>query len=100
MQLKCQVFKEVYTPSRTGQGQNGPYKQDEKWELLLLDMTEPAEDAMADLFHYKLSEEEKNKWWGKTMRKMLTVGVHKIFNGKAAPFVTGRIIGLDGNSKG
>lgn len=101
MQLKCQVFKEVYTPAGVGRDkQSGQqYKKDEVWELLLLDMSEPAEDSLADLFHYRLTEEEKAKWWGKALRKCLVVGVHRIYNGQSAPFMRGRIIG-EANGKG
>ena len=59
MLAKFQVFTEVHNrwPAK------GARAAGESFNLLLLDMTKPSQYALRSLYQYRMTEEEKAKYW-------------------------------------
>jgi len=77
MITKLTVFKEVHN-SWTA---NDKRKAGEAWDLLCLDVSEPAEHRMEEMLYYRLQPEEKPLLWGKAVGKIIEVGISKIRHG-------------------
>lgn len=85
-----QVHKETYGhwPAKNGKPAG------ESFDLDLIDMSEPPEQAYRGMVPYRLSPEEREKYWGKCVRKFLKVGVHEILHTQRGPVLRGQILGL------
>jgi hypothetical protein len=77
MITKLTVFKEVYNSWDA----NEKRKAGEAWDLLCLDISEPAEHRMEEMLYYRLKPEERQAYWGKTVGKTIEVGIAKIRHG-------------------
>jgi len=90
MQMKCLVFQEVH---ETWPGRNGK-PAGEKFAVLVLDMSEPAEHRLRDMYSYSLTPEEKQKHWGKLAGKTVTMAVNEIRPGVngGKPYFRGQLI--------
>jgi hypothetical protein len=64
----------------------------ESFDLDLIDMSLPAEHAYRGTLPYRLSPEEKDKYWGKVERKNIQVAIHEIQNTPRGPVLRGAII--------
>jgi len=64
----------------------------ESFDLDLIDMSLPAEHAYRGTLPYRLSPEEKDKYWGKVERKNIQVAIHEIQNTPRGPVLRGSII--------
>ena len=85
---KFQVFlaeRETW-PARNGKPAG------ERKQLLLVDMSEPADDRMRSILAYGLSDDEAVKNFGPHMNgKTVTVAMHEITNGFKHPVLRGRL---------
>lgn len=68
------VFKESH---RTWPARNGK-PAGEFFGLLLTDHTVPAKYALEELYEYRLTEDERVKYWGKIEKKNLKIAVTAI----------------------
>lgn len=94
MVTKFLVFREDYVhwPAREGRPAADSYS------LLLLDMTVPSAHRMGDMLTYRLSDAEREAWWGKTEGRTLDIAVLGIYNGRAGkPFLKGKILSSPDN---
>ena len=94
MVTKFLVFREDYVhwPAREGRPAADSYS------LLLLDMTVPSAYRMGDMLTYRLSDAEREAWWGKTEGRTLDIAVLGIYNGRAGkPFLKGKILSSPDN---
>jgi len=64
------------------------------FDLDLIDMTEPASHAYRGMVPYRLTDEEKGKYWGKAARKFVKVAVHEIGQSQRGPYLRGEILSL------
>jgi hypothetical protein len=85
-----QVHKETYGhwPAKNGKPAG------ESFDLDLIDMTEPASHAYRRMVPYRLTDEEKGKYWGKAARKFVKVAVHEIGQSPRGPYLRGEILSL------
>ena len=85
-----QVHKEQYGhwPARNGKAAG------ESFDLDLIDMSEPPQHAYRGMVPYRLSPDEKDKYWGKAARKFVTVAVHEIMHTQRGPVLRGEILAL------
>jgi hypothetical protein len=75
---KLTVFKEVHNSWEA----NDKRKAGEAWDLLCLDISEPAEHRMEEMLYYRLAKpEERAAFWGKSVGKTIEVGISKIRHG-------------------
>ena len=91
MVTKFLVFREDYVhwPAREGRPAADSYS------LLLLDMTVPSAHRMGDMLTYRLSDAEREAWWGKTEGRTLDIAVLGIYNGRGGkPFLKGKILSI------
>jgi len=91
MITKFLVFKEDYVhwPAREGRPAADSYS------LLLLDMTVPSAHRMGDMLTYRLSDAEREAWWGQTEGRTLDIAVLGIYNGRGGkPFLKGKILSI------
>ncbi len=51
------------------------------WDLLCLDVSEPAEHRMKEMLYHRLKPEERQTFWGKSVGKTIEVGISKIRHG-------------------
>jgi hypothetical protein len=80
-------------------GRNGK-PAGESFDFDLIDMSEPPEHAYRGVLPYRLSEEEKQKYWGKCVRKFLKVAVYEIMSTLRGPVLRGEILGIvEGGNK-
>lgn len=92
-------MKEVFQPERTVGKGDDKRTFEESYNLLCIDMSQPPQDRMEELLHYRMNAEERALYWGngKTVGKLLTVGVHRIRHsdsgGRAS--IMGRIISCE-----
>jgi hypothetical protein len=90
MLAKFQVFTEVHN--------RWPAKADrpagESFNLLLLDMSKPSKHALRDMYHYRLTDEERAQYWGTLDGKLIEVGVNDISNGDKGPVLRGSIVSV------
>ncbi len=77
MVTKLTVFKEVHNAWDA----NDKRKAGEAWDLLCLDISEPAEHRMEEMLYYRLKPEERLAYWGKCVGKIIEVGIAKIRHG-------------------
>ena len=77
MIAKLTVFKEVHNSWDA----NEKRKAGEAWDLLYLDVSEPAEHRMEEMLYYRLKPEERPALWGKAVGKTIEVGISKIRHG-------------------
>jgi len=69
-------------------------------EILVLDMTVPSSARLRDMYHYRLTEEERIKHWGNLESKMVKIAVNEIFMGGRAPVLRGSFMSIvDNGSK-
>jgi hypothetical protein len=89
MQAQFMVHKESHGqwPAKNGKSAG------ESWDFDLLDMSLPAEDSYRGVLPYRLTLEEKEKYWGKCVRKEVLVAVHEIIVTARGPVIRGRIVG-------
>ena len=85
-----QVHKETYGhwPAKNGKAAG------ESFELDLIDMSEPAQHAYRGMVPYRLSPDEKDKFWGKAARKYVKLAVHEIQTTPRGPVLRGEILSL------
>jgi hypothetical protein len=79
MLLKATVFKESF--DHYPASDKGPAR--DVFSLLIIDMSEPANHRMEELLHYKLTDEEKSKYWGKAAGQTLQISTKRIAHTKA-----------------
>lgn len=79
MLLKATVFKESFDHYPASDGK--PAR--DVFSLLILDMSEPAGHRMEEMLHYKLTDEEKAKHWGKLVGQTIEVSTKRIAHTKA-----------------
>ena len=86
-----QVHKQTYGhwPAKNGKAAG------ESFDLDLIDMSLPAEHAYRGVLPYRLSPEEKDKYWGKVERKQIQVGIHEIQHTPRGPVLRGAIIAVN-----
>ena len=84
------VHKETYGhwPAKNGKPAG------ESFDLDLIDMSEPAQHAYRGILPYRLSADEKEKYWGKCSRKFLKVAVHEIIHTQRGPVLRGEVLAL------
>jgi hypothetical protein len=77
MVVTLTVFKEVHNtwPAKNGKPSG------ESFDLLCMDMSNPAEHRMEEMLYYRTKEEERPKIWGKSVGQTIQVGVTKIRHG-------------------
>lgn len=87
MLSKFQVFSEVHNrwPAK------GDRPSGESFSLLLFDMTKPSQYALRAIYQYRMTDEEKTKYWGKLEGKTIEVGINEIIVGDKAPVLRGVI---------
>lgn len=85
-----QVHKQTYGRWPAKNGKPGG----ESFDLDLIDMSVPAEHAYRGTLPYRLSPEEKDKYWGKVERKNIQVAVHEIQTTQRGPVLRGVIIAV------
>jgi hypothetical protein len=85
-----QVHKQTYGRWPAKNGKPGG----ESFDLDLIDMSLPAEHAYRGTLPYRLSPEEKDKFWGKVERKNIQVAVHEIQTTQRGPVLRGAIISV------
>ena len=85
-----QVHKESYGhwPARNGKPAG------ESFDLDLIDMSEPPQHAYRGMLPYRLSQDEKEKYWGKCARKQLKIAVHEILHTPRGPVLRGEILAI------
>lgn len=90
MIVPFQVHKQTYGhwPAKNGK------PADESFDLDLIDMSLPAKHAYRGVLPYRLSPDEKEKFWGKVDRKFLEVAVHEIQQTQRGPVLRGAILGV------
>ena len=88
MLAKFQVFSEVHNrwPAKDKRAAG------ESFNLLLLDMTKPSQHALRALYQYRMTDEEKAKYWGKLEGKFIEIGINEIYNGEKTPVLRGQIV--------
>lgn len=86
-----QVHKQTYGhwPAKNGKPAG------ESFDLDLIDMSIPAEHAYRGVLPYRLTEDEKNKYWGKLERKNVQVAVHEIQHTQRGPVLRGAIVSVN-----
>ena len=86
-----QVHKQTYGrwPAKNGKSAG------ESFDFDLIDMSIPAEHAYRGTLPYRLSPEEKEKYWGKLERKNIQVAVHEIQTTQRGPVLRGNIISVN-----
>jgi hypothetical protein len=86
-----QVHKQTYGrwPAKNGKPAG------ESFDLDLIDMSLPAEHAYRGTLPYRLSAEEKEKYWGKIERKNIQVAIHEIQTTQRGPVLRGVIISVN-----
>jgi hypothetical protein len=57
-------------------------------------MSTPAEHAYRGTLPYRLTPEEKDKYWGKIERKHIDVAVHEIQHTQRGPVLRGAIVSV------
>lgn len=93
---KFTVFKESFNRWPAKNGKPGG----ESFDLLLLDTSEPRRYALETFYHYRLTPDEKEKFWGKVEGKSVEIGITRIFSGEGRAVFMGEIIAvLDGSKK-
>jgi hypothetical protein len=85
-----QVHKQTYIhwPAKNGKPAG------EAFDLDLINMSTPAEHAYRGTLPYRLSPEEKEKYWGKVERKFIEVAMHEIQTTQRGPVLRGHILGV------
>jgi hypothetical protein len=86
-----QVHKQTYGRWPAKNGKPGG----ESFDLDLIDMSLPAEHAYRGTLPYRLSPEEKDKYWGKIERKNIQVAVHEIQTTQRGPVLRGVILSVN-----
>jgi len=73
MIITLTVFKEVHNtwPAKNGKPAG------EAFDLLCMDMSNPAEHRMEEMLYYRTKDEERPRVWGKAVGTTLQVGVRK-----------------------
>jgi len=74
MIIKLLVFKETYNNWPA----NDKRPAGESYDLLCLDVSDPAEHRMEEMLFYRLKAEEKTAMWGKAVGTTIEVGCSKI----------------------
>ena len=88
MLVEFNVFTEVFNrwPAK------GTRQAGESFNLLLLDATLPSKYALRAMYEYRLSDQEKQKHWGKLEGKKIRVAVTEIVSGNRQPILRGEIV--------
>jgi hypothetical protein len=86
-----QVHKQTYGRWPAKNGKPGG----ESFDLDLIDMSLPADHAYRGTLPYRLSPDEKEKYWGKIERKNIQVAVHEIQTTQRGPVLRGTIISVN-----
>jgi len=91
MIMTLTVFKEVHNTWPAKNGKPGG----EAYDLLCMDMSNPAEHRMEEMLYYRTKDEERPRIWGKSVGTTIQVGVSKIRHGDNGGRATliGQIIG-------
>ena len=78
MIMTLTVFKEVHNtwPAKNGKPAG------ESYDLLCMDMSNPAEHRMEEMLYYRTKDDERARVWGKSVGTTLQVGVAKIRHGE------------------
>ncbi len=77
MIMTLTVFKEVHNTWPAKNGKPGG----EAYDLLCMDMSQPAEHRMEEMLYYRTKDEERHRVWGKSVGTTLQVGVARIRHG-------------------
>jgi len=77
MIMTLTVFKEVHNTWPAKNGKPGG----ESYDLLCMDMSNPAECRMEEMLYYRTKDDERQRIWGKSVGTTLQVGVSKIRHG-------------------
>jgi hypothetical protein len=77
MVVTLTVFKEVHNSWPPKNGKPGG----ESFDLLCMDMSQPAEHRMEEMLYYRTKEDERARLWGHTVGTTIQVGVSKIRHG-------------------
>jgi hypothetical protein len=77
MVVTLTVFKEVHNTWPAKNGKPGG----ESFDLLCMDMSNPAEHRMEEMLYYRTKEDERPRIWGKSVGTTIQVGVTKIRHG-------------------
>jgi hypothetical protein len=77
MIMTLTVFKEVHNTWPPKNGKPGG----EAYDLLCMDMSQPAEHRMEEMLYYRTKDEERPRVWGKSVGTTIQVGVAKIRHG-------------------
>ena len=86
-----QVHKQTYGRWPAKNGKPGG----ESFDLDLIEMSLPAEHAYRGTLPYRLSPDEKDKYWGKVERKSVQVAVHEIQTTQRGPVLRGVILSVN-----
>jgi hypothetical protein len=78
MIMTLTVFKEVHNTWPAKNGKPGG----ESYDLLCMDMSNPAEFRMEEMLYYRTKDEERARVWGKSVGTTIQVGVSKIRHGE------------------
>ena len=78
MIMTLTVFKEG--PQRHGRRRTAN-PRGEAYDLLCMDMSNPAEHRMEEMLYYRTKDEERARLWGKSVGTTIQVGVSKIRHG-------------------
>jgi len=90
MKAVFQVHKQTYSnwPARNGKPAG------EAFDLDLIDMTTPSEHAYRGMLPYRLTPDEKLRFWDKVDRQSIIVSVHEIVTTQRGPVLRGKILGV------
>lgn len=92
MVLTALVFTEVHNqwPARNGKPAG------ERWEILVVDQTQPSQHRLRQMYSYALTPDERTKWAGKLDSQRVEIGVHAIQNGMSNPILRGQLLRVEG----
>lgn len=71
----------------------------ETFNILLMDRTSPLKYALRTMHEYRLTEEEKEKYWGNLADKTVEIGVTELANGNRKAVLRGEIMSISREPK-
>lgn len=92
MILEALVYVEVLSKWPARNGKPGG----ERYEVLVLDMTQPSSARLRDMYHYALTDDERSKYAGKLEGERVKIAVNEIMQGLRAPVLRGSLLEVNG----